>query len=132
MDWCKFEEHKWELTIEDGTPILTCLDPHDEEELEEMFEANPTRGEPACGSSLLDYAPETLTTTPNTIPVRVKLVTDYTPGEFGGQGEYDAWLELSLKNPYVHGYDPERWEESCTHHIPCGGPCGSGLRRKRV
>lgn len=31
-------------------------------------------------------------------------------------------------------YDPEVWEEddTCHHHVPCAGPCGTGgLRRKR-
>jgi hypothetical protein len=85
---CTFEDHKWQLMIEDGIAHLECLNTCSEHRKLWM---DTERHGPAC-DLILDWRD---TMTMRDIPVTVKIVTDYYPGEFGGQGDCEAWLEVT-------------------------------------
>lgn len=85
---CTFADHEWALIIEDSQAHLECKDACSDHHKTWM---DTGRHGPAC--DLLPDWHDTMTM--HEIPVTVKMVTDYYPGEFGGQGDYDAWLEVT-------------------------------------
>src|SRR5687767_818325 len=85
---CKFEDHEWRLSIEDGQPHVGCLNPCSEyRKLTMDYDSHP----PSC-----DLLPDFMdTVVMEEIPVTLEMETQYWPGEFGGQGEYDVWLKVT-------------------------------------
>lgn len=86
---CKLEDHEWELEIEDGRPHLSCLNPCSDERKRGM---DDRRHGPMC-DMVLDFID---TMHLKGVRVTPKIETEYYSGEFGGQGEYDAWLEVEI------------------------------------
>jgi hypothetical protein len=85
---CTFDDHEWRLMIEDGRAYLECLNACSEHRKSWM--AYEPHG-PMC-----DMIPDWHDSmTMSDIPVTVKIVTEYYSGEFGGQGDCDAWLEVT-------------------------------------
>lgn len=85
---CKLEDHQWELNIEDGQPVLSCLDPCSEERKSGM---ETHRHGPMCDVVLEFLDGMWLKAA---IPVRPVIETEHTPSTPAGPEEWDAWLVL--------------------------------------
>lgn len=83
---CKLEDHRWTLTVEDGRPSLSCVDPCSEERKAGM---DTERHGPMC-----DVVQEFVENMflEGAIPVRLEIETEHTPSTPNGPEEWSAWL----------------------------------------